>query len=122
MGFALATHFCGGLAVETALVFGHKTLDCGMPNMDEASKSSEQKETSISKTACCQNEHQSLDLEDNFKPSHIFSTINADFVVAFIFSFFDFPFFATNEKPQFANYLSPLIKQDISVLYQVFQL
>lgn len=120
MGFAVATHYCGGLAVESQLVFGHEALDCGMANMDKDCEIPPLEGMHLTKKPCCQNEYQSLNLEDDFKPTITQSTVNVEFVAAFIISFLQLPLFSTNEESQYANYSPPLIDQDIPVLHQVF--
>ncbi len=121
MGFAVATHYCGGLAVESQIVMGNAVLDCGMANMDQQPcESMPSQKPEIRKKPCCQNEYQSLDVEDDFKQTIVQSTVNVEFVAAFIVSFLQVSLASENEAPQFANYSPPLIDQDISVLHQVF--
>lgn len=120
MGFAVATHFCGGLAVESKVVLGHETLDCGMANMDKGCKSDSPSGTHLKKKPCCENEYHSLDVEDDFKPTIVQSMVNVEFVAAFIVTFLHLPLSSTYEAPQYANYSPPLIDQDIPVLHQVF--
>ncbi|WP_456459132.1 HYC_CC_PP family protein [Reichenbachiella sp.] len=120
MGFAVATHYCGGLAVESKVVLGHETLDCGMANMDKDCKTPPLEGMHLSKKPCCENKYQSIDTEDDFKPTIIQSTVNVEFVAAFIVTFLHLPISSTNEESQYANYSPPLIDQDISVLHQVF--
>lgn len=120
MGFAVATHYCGGLAVESKVVLGHEALDCGMANMDKDCKAPPLEGTHLSKKPCCENKYQSIDTEDNFKPTIVQSLVNVEFVAAFIVTFLHLPISSVNEEPQYANYSPPLIDQDISVLHQVF--
>ena len=114
----MATHYCGGLAVKTKLVLGNAMIDCGM-KMEKECESKESKDLTLTKSPCCQNEYQSLDVEDDFKPNFV-QTLNVDFVAAFVVAFFYLPLTSTEEKPQYANYSPPLIDQDRSVLHQVF--
>ena len=119
MGFAVATHYCGGMAVESQLVFGHEALDCGMANMDKDCETPLEG-MHLSKKPCCENKYQSLDTEDDFKPTIAHSMVNVEFVAAFLVTFLHLPISSTNEESQYANYSPPLIDQDISVLHQVF--
>ena len=119
MGFAIATHYCGGMAVESQLVFGHEALNCGMANMDKGCET-QPEGMHLSKKSCCENKYQSLDTEDDFKPTIAQSMVNVDFVAAFVITFLHLPISSTDEEPQYANYSPPLINQDISVLHQVF--
>ncbi|MGB3467114.1 MAG: hypothetical protein WBA74_17670 [Cyclobacteriaceae bacterium] len=119
LGFAVATHYCGGMAVKTQLVLGHEVLDCGMASINKSCKKSIEG-TYLNNKPCCQNVHQSIDTEDDFKPTIIQSTVNVEFVAAFIVTFLHLPISSVNEESQYANYSPPLIDQDISVLHQVF--
>ncbi|WP_084370505.1 HYC_CC_PP family protein [Reichenbachiella faecimaris] len=121
-GFSLATHYCSGLAVESKVVLGHKALDCGMANMDKECENDSPIGTHIKKGPCCENTYQSLDIEDDFKPSIVQSSVNVEFVAAFIITFLHLPISSINEEVQYANYSPPLIDQDISVLHQVFRI
>ena len=120
MGFAIATHYCGGLAVESKVVFGHEALDCGMANMDKDCETPPLEGMHLSKKPCCENKYQSIDTEDDFKPTIVQSMVSVEFVAAFVITFLHLPISSTNEEPQYANYSPPLIDQDIPVLHQVF--
>ncbi len=120
MGFAMATHYCGGLAVESKVVFGHEALDCGMAKMDQQScQTLPPQKPGVKKTPCCQNKYQSLDIEDGFKPTIVQTTFNVDFVAAFIVTSLHSPVYFY-EEPQYTNYSPPLINRDIPVLHQIF--
>lgn len=123
MGFAVATHYCGGMAVESKLVFGDHNLDCGMADMDQKPCTTDPSTLpEIKKKPCCENEYQSLDVEDDYKPSIVYSGISLDFVVAFTYAFFDWTGPSQSLSSQYANYYPPPIEQDIAVLYQVFRI
>ena len=133
MGFAIATHYCGGMAVESKLMLGHETLDCGMAtmvtadmdisNMDEQPCQSGQTHAlQFKKTPCCENEYQSLDIEDDYELTVVQPSLNFEFVAAFVVSFLKVAFLTEITSPQYANYSPPLIEQDIAVLYQVFRI
>ncbi|MEP2026175.1 MAG: hypothetical protein ABJH98_07745 [Reichenbachiella sp.] len=121
-GFSLATHYCSGLAVESKVVLGHRALDCGMDNMDKACEKDSPIGIQIKDGQCCENTYQSLEIEDDFKPSIAQSHVNVEFVAAFVISFFHLSISSIDEEPQYANYSPPLIDQDISVLHQVFRI
>lgn len=119
MGFALATHYCGGLAVESELVIGNTVLDCGMADMEIGCEVNSPLTTQIEKMTCCDNQYQSLDIDDDYKLS-VQSEINIDFVAAFFVTFFEFSFSSENEEDQYANYSPPILESDIPILHQVF--
>ena len=128
MGLAIATHYCGGMAVESKLMLGHEPLDCGMAtvdtaDMDEQPCQSEQTHAlQFTKTPCCENEYQSLDVEDDYELTVVQPSLNFEFVAAFAVSFLKATFLTEIPSPQYANYSPPLIEQDIAVLYQVFRI
>jgi hypothetical protein len=120
MGFALATHYCGGLAVESQIVMGNTVLDCGMADMYKGCKSDSPLAIHIKKMPCCENQYQSLDIDDDYKRTIFQSNVNIDFIASFIVSFFQVSLFSENKENQYANYLPPLLECDVTVLHQVF--
>ncbi|MGL1885177.1 MAG: hypothetical protein OCD76_01585 [Reichenbachiella sp.] len=120
-GFAVATHYCGGQAVKSSIVLGNAMIDCGM-KMDKECESKETIGIQISKTPCCQNEYQSLDVEDDYKQSVLRSNVNIEFIAAFINSFILTPLFADSNESEYANYSPPFLESDIPTLHQVFLL
>src|SRR5690554_4770786 len=63
VGFAMNTHFCGGLAVEQSLSFHFEVLDCGM-DMETDCKSEPAKEA-VKAKACCENQHEFHQLDED---------------------------------------------------------
>lgn len=121
MGFALATHYCSGLAVESKLVFGHEELACGMEKIEEPTCHSAPEPKSEEK-GCCENEYQSLDVEDEFKPSTtiFLSNIQIEYAAIIVTVFLGLPFPIEEQVSKYTHYLPPLIEQDKHVLFQVF--
>jgi len=115
----MATHYCSGLAVESKLVFGHEELECGMEKMQEPSCHSEPEKE---ENNCCENKYQSLDVEDEFKPtSTVFlSKIQIEYLGVFVVAYLGLDFLTTEQIPQHTHYSPPLIEQDKYVLFQVF--
>ncbi|WKN45395.1 HYC_CC_PP family protein [Tunicatimonas pelagia] len=136
MGFAIAIHYCGGMAVESKLMYGHDPLDCGMATMDMAEMdnvdtatvdkqfcpSELTHELQLTKTPCCENEYQSLDVDGDYEPTVVQPSLNLAFVAAFAVSFLEIAFPTKTLTSRYADYSPPLIEQDISVLYQVFRI
>ena len=120
LGFAVGTHFCGGLAVESKLLLGHSHLDCGMSDMDTSCERKSQTKTYLDKIPCCDNEYFSIDVEDNFTPvAKVINFNNLSFVTAYLLSFNEI--FSSNlEKPKYTYFPPPRVKRIISTLYQVF--
>ena len=121
MGFALASHYCGGSIVESKFIIGYEKLDCGMPNMDQESHEHVDNSTHFSKGICCENDYRYLDTEDNLKsdisqliPDHQFTNedhliINPDLK--------DF-----SKLVNYVNYDPPLVERNILTLHQVFRI
>ena len=119
-GLAIATHYCGGFAVKSQIVVGHTELNCGMSNMDKSCETDSSKEGYIKKKPCCANEFQSLELEDEFQPPVIESSLNLKFVAAFVITFTNSTNASKAVKAGHKNYSPPLIERDIPVLIQSF--
>ena len=119
LGFAVGTHYCGGFAVETQMMLGHRHLDCGMEDMDNECERNSNTETHFEKIPCCENDYLSLEVENEFKPSVEQSNLNVEFVAAFVISYM--ASLSTDQgNPQYTIYEPPLVTRDISVLHQVF--
>ncbi|MEP0985689.1 hypothetical protein [Ekhidna sp.] len=119
LGFAVGTHFCGGLAVEAKLMIGHEHLDCGMADMDKECEGKSDGKTYLDKMPCCENEYLSIEVENEFKPIVEQNALNFEFVAAFAVSYLDV--FSVDEvNLQLTNYDPPQIAEDISILHQVF--
>ena len=122
MSLTFSTHYCGGEAVETSISLGKADVGCGMemPEADDCDNIEDL--TSITKKGCCENVHFTLSVEEDYKENSSSEIIDVptDAVVA--------PVAITQKqdfivKPStFLAYSPPLIKQDITVLHQVFRL
>ena len=119
LGFAVGTHFCGGLAVEAKLMIGHEHLDCGMADMDKECESKSDAKSYLDTMPCCENEYLSIEVEDEFKPGVEQSALNFEFVAAFVVSYLD-AFSVVGMNHQLTNYDPPLVTEDISTLHQIF--
>ncbi|MEP1033163.1 hypothetical protein [Ekhidna sp.] len=119
LGFAVGTHFCGGLAVEAKLMIGHEHLDCGMADMDKECEGKSEGKTYLDKVPCCDNEYLSIEVEDEFKPSFEQTAFNFEFVAAFAVLYLDI-ISVDQQNPQYTEYDPPLVTKDIPILHQVF--
>ncbi|QSE98777.1 hypothetical protein JR347_06780 [Fulvivirga lutea] len=116
----MTTHYCGGHAVESKLIYGHEKLDCGMPNMDEEHHEDEHSATHYSKAKCCDNKFQYLDTEDSFK-SKVQHFINE--LAPAVPQFLVIPnYIALDVKTPISGDAPPLVDKDILTLHQVFRL
>ena len=118
----MATHFCGEYHVDTQLVLGHEKLDCGMPEMVDACDAPSSGETHISKSSCCDDVFQELNIENEFKPKAEKLNISLEFVSAYLFSALIVNPDNNELNPSFKFYLTPPIERDIPVLVQSFLL
>ncbi|ADR22096.1 hypothetical protein MATR_02670 [Marivirga tractuosa] len=119
-GLAVATHYCGGSAVESQFVLGHAELNCGMSDMDKICENGSSEEKQIKKKPCCENEYQSLEMADEFQHQVFGSSLNLEFISTFVVTFTGRSFLSTKHKAEFTNYAPPLIERDIPVLVQSF--
>lgn len=116
VGFTMGTHFCGGLPVKSELMIGHSHLDCGMGEMERQDCGDD---LQVKAKPCCENQYQTLEIEDDFKVSKASLDLSPVFVVAYIESFLNLAF-SDSTKTQYVNYSPPLLLRDIPVLNQVF--
>lgn len=118
-GFALGTHFCGGKAVESKLLFHKESLHCGMDEVamscDDHSKTGE-----VLKNKCCENDILNLDVDDT--NSHHPSKIKLDPVVtiAFVIAFLEEFWSDYTTQNNFASYDPPPIVRSAQSFFQVF--
>jgi hypothetical protein len=119
-GFAMATHYCGGLVMATQIVVGHIQLHCGMSNMVKDCDTDVSEKNHNKKKPCCENEYQSLDQEDEFQPQVMYSSISLEFVPDFFNTLIERSYALENDKVAYSNYSPPLIEGDIQVLVQSF--
>lgn len=121
VGITLASHYCGGLAVESQFMIGANNLDCGMPDMDATCASTDAANT-VQSIPCCENHYTTVSVEDGFTVSNIASIPNAIFIQAFVATFIDFSFVRESLTDDFFTYLPPIPRQSITILFQVFRI
>jgi len=122
IGLAMNTHYCGGHAMDTSFSLGLHDLDCGMANMDEELEPDLSNEIQFRASACCNNEHQILQLDEDIELQSATTEINPVFLVAFIYTLFHPIVFTEKSISENAFDPSPLPDKDIQVLYQTFLL
>ena len=63
----IGTHYCGGHAVKSELMFGSLSLDCGMTEMEKSCESNS-KPISVHFTQkdCCQNSYHAIQIDEDF--------------------------------------------------------
>ncbi len=119
-GYTMATHYCGGEAVESKLMLVKHALDCGMAGMEEACEEEMSHGHQLSPKPCCQNEYQTFQVDDTFKTQGIEVAPNFVFVASFVQSFILPTLYTPTTLPKYTDYTPPLPEQDIQVLFQSF--
>jgi hypothetical protein len=117
VGMAKTTHWCMGHAMDSAIGFGEKHLDCGM----ELPADQENEATPEDPSSCCENKTQHLQVDDDFQVSQLDFQPNPTFTLPFIQVFvFGFDFFAISAFHFPAESSPDPPKRDFQLLYQTF--
>ena len=120
VGLTMGTHFCGGHAVKHELMLGPADLNCGMPDMDQEHAPVEG--TFFEAPGCCDNEYQTLEIEDDFKVSLEQLQISPDFIIVYFYTSLDSDLAAGRQQRIPTDYSPPLLLRDLPVLNQVFRI
>jgi hypothetical protein len=117
VGMAKTTHWCMGHAMDSAIGFGVKHLDCGM----ELPADQENEATPEDPSSCCENKTQHLQVDDDFQVSQLDFQLNPTFTHPFFQVFVvGVDFFAVSAI-HFPTESSPdPPKRDFQLLYQTF--
>jgi hypothetical protein len=123
MYLTIGTHFCGGQAVNTQIVFGSTHLGCEMQGKKEPLDGREKGESdkiAFSSVPCCQYEYQIISSMHEFiyKACHIDIAVNI--AVASLNSTETLDLTQKSTHHFFKKYDSPHIKKDVQVLFQTF--
>lgn len=121
-GITLASHYCGGHAVESKLMLGQENLDCGMDNANAVCDSSIPLDSEILSSPCCENHFYTLHLDNAFSASQILSIQHDLFIQAFIPVFLNLFSFHQAEVRQFVEHSIPIPVRDIGILFQTFRI
>ena len=117
VGMAKTTHWCMGHAMDSAIGFGEKHLDCGM----ELPVDQENEATPEDPSSCCENKTQHLQVDDDFQVSQLDFQLNPTFTLPFIQVFvFGLDFFAISAIDFPAESSPDPPKRDFQLLYQTF--
>lgn len=120
LGIAMNTHFCGEIAVKSALTIGEEHLDCGMATMDRDCESDDTNHDNLSSQSCCKNLHQVLRSDDNFKNQVSEIQLSPTFLVVFVHAYLNALEEIHENKNKFFFESPPPVTTDIQVLYQTF--
>lgn len=120
LGLSFSTHYCHGIAVKSALSFGHKSLDCGMAKLKGGCANSSNSELSILEVGCCENKFTDFSISDGLKTPALINlnVVHACCEVAYLIieTFYD----SSVSRNELGYYSPPLNILDFSILHQVF--
>lgn len=125
MGFSIASHYCKGQLVNTKLVHGADSFGCCMAKMDKQLPdecSSTEVQKAVKKKGCCENEYQSLDIDDDFNSKQLLSKAHPQLIAVFIYVYFQLNNSGSNVDIAYSDYSPPPLEQDVQVMYQTFLL
>ena len=106
-----------GHAMDSAIGFGEKHLDCGM----ELPADQENGATSEDPSSCCENKTQHLQVDDDFQVSQVEFQLNPSFTIPFIQVFVvGLDFFSIQEVVFPTEHSPPAPKRDFQLFYQTF--
>jgi hypothetical protein len=115
MGFTLATHYCGGQAVESTLAIGEAHIGCGMEEDSEPCANPVLKSKS-----CCDDKYISMQIEDDFNTQEKQSNVSPVFLFTFAYSYFNLQPTAVVADNVFIPHSPPPLNQNRQVLFQNF--
>lgn len=118
IGFAINTHFCEGVAIDSSISIGIEHLDCGMPYDDNHSHSVTKEQ--VSKQSCCENTHEIIEVDNSKDTGFPSFDLNQIFLIAFVNTFVLPTTYADNSNVDHSTYPPPLTKRDVQVLFQTF--
>ncbi len=132
VGFSMDIHYCGGKIDNVA--FYSKADECKMMkkgtqnNLHSCHKAKEKtchtnlKGQSFSKKNCCDNQTFTLQSLTDSKTSDNFEIANVDLTFVTVFILSNFNLFVTDKTNLLEHfyYSPPLLKQDVTILHQVF--
>lgn len=120
-GISMASHYCEGQLVESAIGFGHTEVGCGMGNRSSSSDKKDQNGGDSLNKNCCNDIYVDYDLDDEFKSSGFdVQKTNIKQVAVLVSVYLNKHVFEDKDQTDFTFYSPPLIKQDTSILFQVF--
>lgn len=119
----IGTHFCGGEAVETKIMFGKTHLGCNIPDMEKSCNiqaKHDDHEVRLDQVPCCENEFQTVQTTNEFVKEGVPFNFSVEFAVAFIYNSLKFHLSPKTNHQLFSAYSSPPIEKEIQILFQTF--
>ena len=110
-----------GHALESKISIGESDLSCGMKVMDVSCESVAEG-VSLMPQGCCDNDHLSIQIEDDYQMDSETISVERQFLFAFTYAFLN-PNYTSEEQPiVFAKTNSPPLETDFQSRYQIFLL
>lgn len=106
--------------MKSELMLGHNHLDCGMSDMEVIAHKLPARDLHFEMEGCCENDYQTLEVNDNYRSGLSQQLVNLDFAIALVYTTLNYGSFSEIEKPKYAHYSPPYLFRDIPVLNQVF--
>lgn len=117
------THFCGGEAIVTKIIFGKTHLGCGMMDMEAPCKTSEKSNSSnanFENAPCCENLFKTFRVTDEYVKEVAFQSLHVEFAQAIIYTTIHLDLFPKSTHQFYTEYTPPPLENDIRVLFQTF--
>jgi hypothetical protein len=130
MYLTIGTHFCGGEAVETKILFGETHLGCEMPDMAETcdipgescdvSHGHLAQDIYFDKVTCCENVYQTFQVTNEFVNDVTPPFLHVNVAVAFIYTTLNLDLFSKSTPQFYTEYNPPPLEKDLLILFQTF--
>lgn len=123
MYLTVGTHFCGGEAVESKVLFGASHLGCSMAGQEgscELDPGAVHDGQSLDHAPCCQNEIQTFSLTDAFVKEASQPFFQVDFAISFAYDARTPDLISRAIQQCCSEYYPPPPQKDPQVLFQTF--
>lgn len=121
LGLTVATHYCGGHAVESGLLMGGGDFDCGMEGGDTEHRVVDENCAHFTAESCCENLHQTIQTDNTLQIDLPAPEFHAPTVAEFVvYSFLFFEPVTAGEIAPFRIFPPPLPGRDVQILFQTF--
>jgi hypothetical protein len=119
VGITIATHYCNGKAVKTALSLGLADVECDMADRP-ASCGKNDHSSALNKKNCCANDLVQVTVEDYTAPAVMHSSPDFHFVAALATVYYNLYDVQASPEVRCEEYSPPLPDRNIQVMLQSF--
>lgn len=120
LGLTVATHYCGGHAVESGLQLGGGDLDCGMKDGGTEYQAANENCAHFTAEHCCENLHQTLQTDNTLQIDLPAPEFHAPVAEPAVYAFHYYEPVTALEIAPFRIDPPPIFERDIQVLFQTF--